>query len=108
MQSDPTAAPSAGGQALSLQRTEELAKADLAARLKAQTDQIQVVASASRTWPDKGLGCAARRGFYEAEQVPGYEIALSHGGATYTYHADQHGRLVRCTEPGKPLGPISR
>jgi hypothetical protein len=107
MRSEPTAMPS-GGQIFSLQQTEELAKADLAARLGSAADQISVVASASRTWPDKGLGCVAWRGLREPERVPGYEITLSHGGATHTYHADQHGRLIRCADPGKPLGPISR
>jgi hypothetical protein len=95
--------PAAGsGQTISAQQAEALAKDDLASFLKVAADQIQIVATASRTWPDKGLGCA-RKGFYEPQPVPGYEITLAHGGATYSYRADQQGKLVRCVEAGKPI-----
>jgi hypothetical protein len=119
MQSDSTIGPSddsAGqptaqstpGQPLSIQATESLARADLASFLNVAEDQIQLVGSASRTWPDKGLGCAARKGVFEPQQTPGYEITLVHSGVTYRYHTDQQGRLIRCSDPGKPIGPISR
>jgi hypothetical protein len=81
-------------------------RSDLAKQLKIADCQIQLVAARSRVWPDKGLGCAAQKGLYEPEQVPGYAITLGYGGVSYQYHADLSGRFVRCDAAGKPLGPI--
>ena len=106
----PAAQPTGASAArtLSASETAALAQADLAAFLGVPAAQIQISSSASRTWPDQGLGCSARKGVYEPAQIAGYEFIFSHGGATYRYHSDQHGRVVRCPDPGKPIGPIAR
>jgi hypothetical protein len=89
--------------------TEALARRDLAGRLTASESEIEVVASAERTWPDQTLGCgAARKGMTEPRPTPGFALTLSHGGKTYEYHADRRGHVVRCDAPAKPRGPITR
>lgn len=102
-----TSQPAPGlGQALSLQQTEALIIADLAGFLKLPQDQIQMVSTERRTWPDQGLGCSKRAGVYEPAPVPGYRVVLSDGANTFTYHADQHGRFLRCREGDRRIGPM--
>lgn len=81
-------------------------KADLAQRLGVAADQIEVASTGERTWPDQGLGCAARKGLYEPAPTPGYIVVLVYAGQRYEYHADRAGRFLRCDAPAKPLGPI--
>lgn len=104
----PTAQPR-GGSAnapLSLTETETLLRSHTATLLSVSSDQIQLVEAVARTWPDRGLGCGARRGVYEPQPTPGYMIVLSHGTTTLRYHADQYGRFIRCDETSRPRGPI--
>lgn len=102
---DPSSA--AASAPLSPNETAALVQAELAASLQVAADTITVVATRSRVWPDRGLGCAARPGQAEPERIPGYEIVLAHAGSTYTYHSDEHGRAIRCPDRKKPIGPIS-
>jgi hypothetical protein len=69
---------------------------------------LQVVSADERTWPDRQLGCAARRGLSEPEPTPGYRFVLEAAGTRQSYHTDRAGRIVRCPGAGKPLGPIQR
>jgi hypothetical protein len=92
---------------LSQPETEELVKNHLATILNVPVEQIQVMSATLRTWEDQGLGCS-RKGLYEAKPTPGYEFVLTHAGQTFRYHTDRQGRLVRCLEANKPIGPISR
>lgn len=91
---------------LSPAETAALAQADLAASLQVTADRLAIVATHSRIWPDRGLGCVARKGVFEPERIPGYEIIVAHAGVQYMYHSDEFGRIVRCPNPAKPLGPI--
>ena len=78
-----------------------------AALLKQPVGQIQVSSAIVRTWNDQGLGCA-RKGMYEPVPTPGYELTLTYNQQTFRYHTDLHGRIIRCIESNKRLGPISR
>ena len=88
--------------------TEKLVKADLASRLKVAADSLTVVEAVERNWPDQRLGCAGRRGLEEPVPVPGYAFVLEASGQKHSYHADRHGRFVRCDTPKKRLGPVMR
>jgi len=98
------ATPSA---ALSQTAIEDLVTSDLATLLKLPAGQIQINSTVARTWNDQGLGCA-RKGLYEPAPTPGYELTLTSNGQTFRYHTDLHGRIIRCIESSKRLGPISR
>jgi hypothetical protein len=81
-------------------------KEDVARRLRLRAEDVRVVESASRTWPDRGLGCAARRGVFEPSDVPGFVVVAEAGTRRFTYHTDRYGRIVRCRTPSKPFDPI--
>lgn len=85
---------------------EATAKSDLAQRFDIAADQIETISVEERTWPDKGLGCAARKGLFEPQRTPGYRFVFARGEETFTYHTDQAGNFVLCNEPETPpLGP---
>jgi hypothetical protein len=98
----------APGPAASLTKS-ELEKRVLSAasdRLGIAVSDLRVLAADERTWPDRQLGCAARRGLSEPEPTPGYRFVLEVDGTRQSYHTDRAGRIVRCPAAGKPLGPI--
>ena len=75
-------------------------------RLGIAVNDLRVLAADERTWPDRHLGCAARRGFSEPQPTPGYRFVVEAEGTRQSYHTDRAGRIVRCPAAGKPLGPI--
>ena len=79
---------------------------DAARRLRVTFDDVRIAETAERTWPDRGLGCNARRGVFEPTPTPGFRILVQAGTRRLTYHTDRFGRLLRCTAPTKPLDPI--
>ena len=98
----------AGGRELTKTETESLVRHDVTVRLGVPTTDLRVVASDSRTWPDKKLGCVARRGVEEPVPLPGYRIVLEADGRRFTYHTDLAGRIVRCEARVKRLLPMLR
>ena len=92
----------------------ELTKSELEKRVLSAASEglgipvsdLRVVSADERTWPDRQLGCAARRGLSEPEPTPGYRFVLEAAGTRQSYHTDRAGRIVRCPAAGKPLGPI--
>ena len=95
---------------LSRADAETRVKQDLAAKLKVEETEIEVVEAVDREWPDDSLGCPGRKGLRETIPVvvPGYEITLAHGGKKCVYHTDRRGRFVRCDKSSKPLDRIRR
>jgi hypothetical protein len=91
---------------LSQAQTELKVREDVARRFRLPVAEVRVVESASRTWPDRGLGCAARRGVFEPMEVPGFRIVAEAGSRRFVYHTDRSGRLVRCPTTSKPLDRI--
>jgi len=88
-------------------RIEERVRQAAAVRLGLAAEDLRIVSSDERIWPDRSLGCG-RRGLMEPEPTPGYLFVLDVDGQRQTYHADRAGRIVRCPAAGKPLGPIQR
>ncbi len=70
-------------------RVVEVAKADLAQRLKIAADEIQVVKVDSVQWRDASLGCPKPGMMYAQVITPGYQIILSAQGKEYDYRATQ-------------------
>ena len=106
-------ASASGGQAdvsptvpLSREEIEARVRIDAAGRLRVTLDEIKIAETAERTWPDRGLGCNARRGVLEPAPTPGFRILVQAGTRRLTYHTDRFGRMLRCAVPPKPLDPI--
>jgi hypothetical protein len=106
---------------------ERRVKDDMARRVRLRADDVRIVESGARVWPDAGLGCNARRGVFEERQgvpgggeerrqgvpggteptrVPGFEIVAEAGGQRFVYHTDRRGQLRRCSTPRKPIDRI--
>ena len=75
-----------------------LVKGHLAQRLNVAVDQIAVADIKPVVWRDAGLGCAKPGVDYIQVQTPGYNILLSAGGKTYSYHTDATKRFVQCNQ----------
>jgi len=84
--------PSEGGQADSVSRLVELAKADLAQRLGASPDEIEVKHIEKTQFPDTSLGVPEPGKTY-AHVTPGYIIELAVEGQVHVYHGGA-GRVV--------------
>jgi hypothetical protein len=91
---------------MSQQEMEVRVRTDAARRLRLTLDEVRVTETAERTWPDRGLGCNARRGVFEPAPTPGFRILVEASTQRLTYHTDRFGRVLRCTAPAKPLDPI--
>lgn len=91
-----------------IDQTERLAKAALAAELKVPVEAITVRNRGERHWPDAELGCALRKGVFEPVPTPGYIFTLRHDGTDYELRADRYGHVRRCPPPrpaGKAVSP---
>ncbi len=64
-----------------------LAKTDLAARLKAPEDAIEVSVAMTVAWPDTSLGCPQPGMEYQQTPVDGAMIVLVFDGKNYGYRA---------------------
>jgi hypothetical protein len=93
---------------LSQQETELRVKAEAARRLRVRPEEVRVVETSERVWPDAGLGCNARRGVLEPSPTPGFRVIAEAGGRRLTFHTDRHGRLLRCISRPTPIDPIKR
>ena len=76
--------------------TVDLARTDLAARLKIAVAQIQVVSFEQVEWPDASMGCAKPGVMYIQVITPGYKIVLSADGKTYEYHGKAQDAPALC------------
>jgi len=65
------------------------AQADLAARLKVPTYQVDVLGVRAVTWPDASLGCPKKGMFYAQMPQQGYVILLGVGKEVYSYHGSK-------------------
>lgn len=92
--------------ALSEEETARRVTADVARRMKIEPAAVKTIETASRTWPDAGLGCNARRGVLDPTPVAGFRIVAEANGRRFVYHTDRYGRLLRCSTPVKPLDRI--
>jgi hypothetical protein len=60
---------------------------DLAARLRADRSEIEVLRFEEVTWPDGSLGCPQPGEFYTQATVDGYRVVLGFDDRVYLYHA---------------------
>ena len=93
---------------LSIEETQARLTAQVAQESKLAAGDLRVIEANPQTWPDSSLGCPGRRRTLGTSPVPGYRFVLDAAGERRTYHADTHGRIVRCDAPSKPLDPIAR
>ncbi len=70
-------------------KVQRLARADLAERLGVPVGTVRVDYLRPVTWPDAALGCPDNGTTPEAKATPGFEVRLSHGEQSFTYHADR-------------------
>ena len=94
--------------ALTRSEIEDRVRKEAAVRLGVRADDLRISSWDERTWPDRHLGCAARRGLAEPEPTPGYLFVLDAEGQRQAYHTDRAGRIVYCPFAAKRLGPILR
>ena len=68
----------------------ELAKNDLAKRLKIKTGEVREFGTSDREFPDMALG-APEKGELSAQMISsGWQIRLGAKGKTYEYRADKY------------------
>ena len=84
--------------ALAAAKAIELARADLASRLKVAPREISVDRARPTTWPDESLGCPEPGKSYAERVVPGFTIDLTYAKTRYRYHSDMNTRVVRCDQ----------
>jgi len=76
-------------------RVQDLARRDLAARLKVEIKDVRVIRLRPVTWPDTSLGCPEPDQRYDKVETKGFLIELEHADRTYVYHGDRQ-RVVFC------------
>ena len=76
----------------------DLAKQDLADRLKITVGQINLLKTTEITWPDISQGCDPNSGqpLLKGRTTTGYRIWLEANGMEYAYHIGLDGRIVFC------------
>jgi hypothetical protein len=79
-----------------------LAKQDLADRLKIDVSQISLIEAVEVTWPNAALGCPSPGKNYAAGRVPGYRIRLESNGTEYVYNTDLTGQIILCPQQDEP------
>ena len=80
----------------------EMAVQDLAAKLGAKAEDIDVLEARYVTWPDSSLGCPRPDLEYMQVLTDGVLIVLRHGSTSYHYHGRHDGPPFYCERPRKP------
>ena len=104
-----TPTPPARGEIEAARRVGDLARTDLAARMRVPPEKVRVVSLKRTTWPDASLGCAlpatAQRGEAAAVTAPGavsgFLVTLACEDRTFTYHTDFE-RVIPCDRAATP------
>ncbi|MBI2757227.1 MAG: hypothetical protein HYX49_00950 [Chloroflexi bacterium] len=82
---------------LDVDKLVDLAKKDLAGRLKIDLTQIALLKAMEITWPDVSQGCTPSSGqILTKGQVYGYRVWLEAGGQKYIYHTALTGQVFLC------------
>jgi hypothetical protein len=80
------------------------AKADLAARLGVEPDELEVISAEEVTWPDGSLGCPEPGMSYTQALVDGSKVVLQHNDRVYVYHAGADDQPFLCPSDEKDGG----
>lgn len=73
--------------------------ADLAIRIDAQPEELEIIGAEAVVWPDGSLGCPKPDQTYTQAPVPGYRIVLRHMDKQYDYRASEAGYIFLCERP---------
>ena len=73
--------------------------ADLATRINARPEELEVMGAEAFVWPDGSLGCPKPDQTYTQVPVPGYRIILRHMDKQYDYRASEAGYIFLCERP---------
>lgn len=76
-------------------------KQDLSRRTRIPLQQIRIISSQAKTWPDGCLGLADPGQMCTQAIVEGWRVVLGHGQQRWVYRTDAQGRTYRL-EPVKP------
>ena len=80
------------------ERVIQLARQDLAQKLKVPIEEIREVSVEAMEWPDTSLGCPQPGMMYAQMITPGFKVVLAAKDRTveYEYHTDSGRRVVSC------------
>jgi len=81
----------------------DMAVQDLAAKLSAKPEDIDVLEAGYVTWPDSSLGCPQPDMGYMQALTDGLLIVLRNGSTSYHYHGRREGPPFYCERPRKPV-----
>jgi hypothetical protein len=70
--------------------------ADLAARLRVPSSEIELIRFEEITWSDGSLGCPEPGKFYTQALVDGHRVILGHEDRVFLYHAGRDGVPFLC------------
>jgi hypothetical protein len=73
--------------------------ADLATRINAQPEELEIIGAEAVVWPDGSLGCPKPDQTYTQALVPGYRIVLRYVDKQYDYRASETGYFFLCERP---------
>jgi hypothetical protein len=90
----PQPAPAGSG----AERVVQLARQDLAQKLKVSIEAIREVSVEAVEWPDTSLGCPQPGMAYAQVITPGFRVALAAKDQTVEYHSDSGRRVVSCAK----------
>jgi hypothetical protein len=82
------------------------AKKDLAQRLGAPMEGIELLKIEEVTWRDGSLGCPQPGMFYTQALVNGSLIQLQYKATVYQYHSGRGGKPFLCENPPKDLDAV--
>lgn len=84
-----------------------LAVADLSFRLSLDQQDVHVILTESRLWPDTALGCPRPGESYAQQTVPGYRLLLEGNSQIYSYHTDADETVILCIGDDLPSFPVT-
>lgn len=79
---------------------------DVSRTLKVKFEEVSVVETSGRMWPDQQLGCNPRKDKADPAPTPGFRIIAQAKTQKFVYHTDRAGRVLRCS-PVKPEKPAA-
>jgi len=80
------------------ERVVQLARQDLAEKLKLPIESIREVSVEAVEWPDTSLGCPQPGMMYAQVITPGFRVVLAAKDQTVEYHTDLGRRVVSCAK----------
>ena len=83
-------------QPMSREEMEVRVRIDAARTLDVAFEEVRLLETAERTWPDQDLGCRPRQPDVVAKPTTGFLIVAKVKAARVTYHTDRAGLVLKC------------